>query len=235
MSKSDAYFEITFGAEYGPESNAEAMNAMREFEKSSCHSVAVDLSLLKIMRSNQIGILAKAAKISNERGGKAILFVPNDMLVSILKAVHFDKKTTLIQDKAEFEKVLATLGEIKPEPQPAQAVAPPASPEKASVGQPAARTPIPAMNVVLGGIAAVAVLVAVFLFVVLGVTSQSAKKNRAAYLITTCGLLQKIDSLKTALERITAEEQLMKELESETKSQTKSVPKSETKKDSHGK
>jgi anti-anti-sigma regulatory factor len=107
-------FIITLPAEYTQSSISELAAEVSRFEQSGARHVGIDLSHHVILRSEQLGCLARAMKSAEKRDGKTMILVKNDSLLKLLQSIHFDKKACIFQDNDDFNNEIVRLESEKP-------------------------------------------------------------------------------------------------------------------------
>jgi anti-anti-sigma regulatory factor len=220
---------IVLPEEYTRGSITELSAEVTKFEHSDSTHVGIDLSKLTILRSEQIGCLARAIKTTDKRGGVTVILVGSDELVKLLKAIHFDKKARIFEDAEEFKRELANLenSEIR---QPSE------NQTKTSAGKKETPTEVSeeksfieyvtsvmskrrfqftVLVVALGSIALNA-----FLAVVLFLQFSSVQKLKATQAEQSVLMQQKLDSIVRTLHTQQEEQRIMQELEQDTGGKT---------------
>lgn len=204
--------------------SAEFRREAAAFEKSQATVLGIDLSIVSILTSEHLGLMATLIMTARRRKGTAVVLAVSDSLYELLDMVNMDTTATIVRDKQDFTNAIAKLQALPdqsvqsiPKPLPSgpadqkkTATATDQAPNQTSnsilkpVGKP----------MVLGAIvtAVILLLIIVGLVLVVFVQNREYQKLRDTSAAAYLALSRQNDSLST-IQQHAEEERLLMELE----------------------
>ncbi len=86
---------------------AAAVNMKMNLLAGSAKKLLIDLQKVEFLGSMGLGTIVRPARAVNSRGGKVVLFAPNEMVESVLKTAGID---TVIPVRHDLDAAIAMLG-----------------------------------------------------------------------------------------------------------------------------